>query len=457
MPRETKEKAVRRRAKKSNGKDKKYKNNINQNNVNETNQNDKFSFDDEIVIGLRRIDEPEINPKELKKQKKNANKRSANKKNTRKENSSKNNTKEKAKHIEEPELIIKSKYMQNYEESLEQERVHNRNLQGTRKGDKSRNNKTNKRGKLNNKKYIEEQQRNNYRKNNNKNPKQNYIKNKNIYGDGRNNLEYDIEEEIEEDPRLIKKRELSKKRRKFIFKIIKILVLIGIIIGGIIFALLSPIFNIKDITVSGNSKISSETIISLSGLKLEQNIFNFRTSQIVDGIKQNAYIDTVEVSRSFPDEVEINVTEREATFMLKYGNAYVYINNQGYMLEITSEAGDYPIITNYSTPEEQIKEGNRLCTEDLEKLNDVLRIMEAASINNGAIRDLITKINVEDKSNYILTLEKEKKQVYIGDTSNLSTKMLWLATFLEEEKDNEGIIFMNFDLNTTEPYFREKV
>ena len=423
MPRGTKEKETKTRAKKGNSKDK-----VNRNNTNQNNQNDKFSFDDEIVIGLRRIDEPEINPKELKKQKKNANKRSTNKK-----NASKKNTKEKAKHIEEPELIIKSKYMQNYEESLEQETVHN-----------NRGEKTNKKVKANNKrdkKKNEEQQRNNYRKNN-----------KNVRKKSR-----DLNEELEEDPRLIKKRELSKKRRKFIFKIVKILILLGIIIGGIVFALLSPIFNIKDITVSGNSKISSETIISLSGLKLEQNIFNFRTSQIVDSIKQNAYIDTVNINRKIPDKIEINVTERKTNFMLKYGNAYVYINNQGYMLEVTSATGDYPIITNYSTPEEQIKEGNRLCTEDLEKLNDVLRIMESASSNDGKIRELITQINIKDKSNYILTLGKEKKQVYLGDTSNLSAKMLWLATFLEEEKNNEGIIFMNFDLNTTQPYFREKV
>lgn len=418
MPRGTKEKETKRRAKKGNSKDK-----VNRNNTNQNNQNDKFSFDDEIVIGLRRIDEPEINPVEIKKQKKNSKKKSANKK----------NTKEKAKHIEEPELIIKSKYMQNYEESLEQETVHN-----------NRGEKTNKKVKANNKrdkKKNEEQQRNNYRKNN-----------KNVRKRSR-----DLNEELEEDPRLIKKRELSKKRRKFIFKIVKILILLGIIIGGIVFALLSPIFNIKDITVSGNSKISSETIISLSGLKLEQNIFNFRTSQIVDSIKQNAYIDTVNINRKIPDKIEINVTERKTNFMLKYGNAYVYINNQGYMLEVTSATGDYPIITNYSTPEEQIKEGNRLCTEDLEKLNDVLRIMESASSNDGKIRELITQINIKDKSNYILTLGKEKKQVYLGDTSNLSAKMLWLATFLEEEKNNEGIIFMNFDLNTTQPYFREKV
>ena len=75
----------------------------------------------------------------------------------------------------------------------------------------------------------------------------------------------------------------------------------------------------------------------------------------------------------------------------------------------------------------------------------------------GEIKKLITQINIENKSNYILTLQKEKKQVYIGDTTNLSTKMLWIDKFLEEEKDNEGIIFLNIDLNNVQPYFREKV
>ena len=43
-------------------------------------------------------------------------------------------------------------------------------------------------------------------------------------------------------------------------KICKWLTLFCIIIGAIIYAMLSPIFNITSIEVSGNSKISSETI-----------------------------------------------------------------------------------------------------------------------------------------------------------------------------------------------------
>lgn len=395
MPRRTKEKRNKNNSKKSTNKKEK---------LNENSQNNKFSFDEEIVIGLRRIDdEPKTNDKSKKAQKQSKKKVQKSRKKSKEKN---------AKHIDEPELIIKSKYMENYE----------------------------------NVDRVDNHKKNSFNKKNIKNRKKISKSSK-----------AEIKQEIEQDPKVIKKKELSRKRRKFVFKIFKIIVLIGIIIAGIIFALLSPIFNVKEIRVIGNSKISTDTIISLSGLKSEQNIFDFKTSDVVDAIKQNAYVDTVDVQRKLPDIININVVERVATYILKFGNAYVYINNQGYILEITNKEANYPIITNYETPEEQIKEGNRLCSEDLEKLNDVLKIIEAASVNNGEIKKLITQINIENKSNYILTLQKEKKQVYIGDTTNLSTKMLWIDKFLEEEKDNEGIIFLNIDLNNVQPYFREKV
>lgn len=395
MPRRTKEKRNKNNSKKSTNKKEK---------LNENSQNNKFSFDEEIVIGLRRIDdEPKTNDKSKKAQKQSKKKVQKSRKKSKEKN---------ARHIDEPELIIKSKYMENYE----------------------------------NVDRVDNHKKNSFNKKNIKNRKKISKSSK-----------AEIKQEIEQDPKVIKKKELSRKRRKFVFKIFKIIVLIGIIIAGIIFALLSPIFNVKEIRVIGNSKISTDTIISLSGLKSEQNIFDFKTSDVVDAIKQNAYVDTVDVQRKLPDIININVVERVATYILKFGNAYVYINNQGYILEITNKEANYPIITNYETPEEQIKEGNRLCSEDLEKLNDVLKIIEAASVNNGEIKKLITQINIENKSNYILTLQKEKKQVYIGDTTNLSTKMLWIDKFLEEEKDNEGIIFLNIDLNNVQPYFREKV
>lgn len=362
----------------------KTKKKINEN-VAKNTKDDKFSFDEEIVIGLKRIDEPKMMPEKKKKKQKGKNTKKAKKNKTTVDN------------YEDNGVIIKSKYMSNYED----ENAYDISRQ----------------------------------------PKKNTKKKK-----------------IKKEPKkLTKKQELSKKKRKKIFRVIKILMLLGIIIGGVIYAMLSPIFNIKNITVTGNSKISSETIISLSGLSIDQNIFNFWSNDIKEAVKQNAYIDTVEVKRKLPDSIEINVKERTATYMITLGNAYVYINNQGYILEITSKKLEVPLLIGYNTAAEEIVEGNRLNETDLEKLNDILKIMEAASSSNSDIGSLITQIDISDGNNYILSMPEEKKTIYLGDTTNLSTKILWIDKFLDEEKKNEGTIYLNVNLNTERPYFREKV
>lgn len=362
----------------------KTKKKINEN-VAKNTKDDKFSFDEEIVIGLKRIDEPKMMPEKKKKKQKDKNTKKTKKNKTTVDN------------YEDNGIIIKSKYMSNYED----ENAYDISRQ----------------------------------------PKKNTKKKK-----------------IKKEPKkLTKKQELSKKKRKKIFRVIKILMLLGIIIGGVIYAMLSPIFNIKNITVTGNSKISSETIISLSGLSIDQNIFNFWSTDIKEAVKQNAYIDTVEVKRKLPDSIEINVKERTATYMITLGNAYVYINNQGYILEITSKKLEVPLLIGYNTAAEEIVEGNRLNETDLEKLNDILKIMEAASSSNSNIGSLITQIDISDGNNYILSMPEEKKTIYLGDTTNLSTKILWIDKFLDEEKKNEGTIYLNVNLNTERPYFREKV
>lgn len=393
MPRKTKDNKNRR------------KGNINKNNeINQSqNTNDnKFNFDEEIVIGLRRLDEPDINEgkKKKKKSKKKLSKQKYNNKNVNKTKQKKDKNK-RGKHdnvVEEPEILIKSKYMKNYEEA---------ELNAI---DSSKRNKKKK------------------SKNTKKAPK-----------------------------KLTKKQEMARRKRKIVLKILKWLTLIAIIIGGIIYAMLSPIFNIEEIVVQGNVKISSQTITSLSGLHTDENIFKYRTSDVEEQIKQEAYIDTVEVERKLPNTVVITVGERKATYKLAYGNAYAYINNQGYILEVTSVKGTIPLITGYYTSQEDIKAGNRLCTEDLERLDDILEIMEAASSVDDNLRKKIKGIDISNKNNYVLDLKNEKKIVNMGDVSDLSTKMLWINEFIKREDGVEGTIMLNVDLDKDMPYFNEKV
>ena len=168
--------------------------------------------------------------------------------------------------------------------------------------------------------------------------------------------------------KLTKQQQMAIKKKKAILKIVKVLTLIIVIIGVSIYVALSPLFNIKEINVTGNSKLSKEEIISLSELKTDENTFKVSKKNIKNKVKANAYIENVKIRRKLPDKVEIIVVERVATYMIPFANSYIYINNQGYMLEITSQKAEMPAIVGISTPEEELHEGQRLISEDLVKL-----------------------------------------------------------------------------------------
>lgn len=251
------------------------------------------------------------------------------------------------------------------------------------------------------------------------------------------------------------KRNKKSKKNIIIRDIVKWAILLSALVASFIFFMMSPLFNISEINVVNNEKISSDTIVSLSGIKIGENIYKTSSKTITKNIKQNAYIESVEIQRKLPNKIEISVKERKTTYMLEYANSYAYINNQGYILEISQEKLNVPIITGYTTPQEDIKAGNRLNSDDLERLEMVLKIMDVA--NGNEIGNLISKINIQDKQNYTIISEQEKKTIYLGDASDLSNKMLHVKAILIEEKGVEGEIFVNQDLNKYNAFFRQKI
>ena len=256
--------------------------------------------------------------------------------------------------------------------------------------------------------------------------------------------------------KMTKKQAQILKRKKKIKNIIKLVTLFAIIIGGVVFALVSPIFNINEINVANNEQISTDTIISLSQLQIGQNLFRFNKNKVKKEIKTNPYIESVNIKRKFPNKVEITIEERKKNYNVEFLNGYAYINNQGYILEISEEKLDLPVIQGVSTEAEQIIEGNRLNTQDLSKLETVIQILNICK--DYELDTKVSTIDITNKNDYILYMEEEMKTIHLGDESNLSNKMLYVPAILEENKGKEGTIYVNGDINNNfKPRFREKV
>ena len=265
-----------------------------------------------------------------------------------------------------------------------------------------------------------------------------------------------IEKEQKRIKELDKQAEKRNKRNKKVKNILKIILLLGVIIGGTIFSMTSPIFNIKEIQVTNNNITPSDTIISLSELKLDENIFKFNKYNVKNKIKENAYIEDVKIHRKIPNVVQIEITQRQPKYSIDFMGKYAYINSQGYILEVADTNNGLPIIQGIATNEEEIVPNSRLNEDDLTSLENIIKIMDIAKENN--LDTKVTSIDITNKNQYSIYIQEEKKRIHLAENTNLGNKMLYAISIMEKEKGIEGDIYVNGDLNNKfQPYFREKV
>lgn len=249
-----------------------------------------------------------------------------------------------------------------------------------------------------------------------------------------------------------KKKKINNKKLNRVIKCTSFIVL-GIVL--LIFLMVSPIFNIENIEIEGNSILSNEKIISLSEIHIDENIFRINKMSVKEKIKSNAYVESVEISRKLPNTIQIQIKERKVKYMLEYADGYVYVNSQGYMIDISKDKKEVPIIIGYSTENTDIAIGNRLKNEDLKGIEMANKIVEVA--NSNEITSLITKIDISNSKNYTLILETEGKKIYLGDCTDLTTRIARAKAIIEKTAGKEGEIFLDGNTSTENPRFKENV
>lgn len=245
----------------------------------------------------------------------------------------------------------------------------------------------------------------------------------------------------------------TKKKKRILTKKARNVVCILLVIATIVLIFSSKLFYINNIEVLGNSKLTENEIISVSGVVKDVNIFSLNKLNAKRSLLENSYIEDVTITRVLPNTIRIEVEEKVPRYMIQFANSYIYINNQGYMLEISTEPLELPILLGITTDLNNVKPGDRLNIEDLNKFNKMIQIMDIS--RSFEMVELITKIDITDANNYTLHLEKEGKIVYLGDATDLNTKMLPLKGILEDTKGKTGEIFLDMDLNEQNARFKE--
>ena len=241
-----------------------------------------------------------------------------------------------------------------------------------------------------------------------------------------------------------KQREIEKKKRKQ-RKSTLIFVMILFVVGGIsAYLLTSPSFQIQEISVKGNSQLSSSKILQIAEIQRGDNIFSKISIVTKVKLKQNGNIEDAKVNKIYPNKVEIEVIERKKQFQIKLETeGYIYIDEQGYIIEYGTNKLEIPTIVGMSIKQADIATLHRLDERDLNKMENILQIRE--QFRNIELADKITQIQVKDE--YIVSFGNEGISINLGDSTNLKNRMYYVNAILKQEAGNRGTVYVNGNLN----------
>lgn len=198
------------------------------------------------------------------------------------------------------------------------------------------------------------------------------------------------------------------KRGKFAIYAFILLVILFIYI-----CISSSIFELKQIDVDGNSKITKSDIIKIGDIETGKNIFKYNLNDVEKKLLVNPYIKYVKVSRKFPDKLVITIKENSEYAIIKEGASYIYIGENGLVL---SEQKD---IKNKNIPlvsgiEIKNKKLNTKIKINSDKSNDIILAIDTLKNNNMSRKIESIKINknkmymkTDDNTNIVLKIDED--------------------------------------------------
>lgn len=226
------------------------------------------------------------------------------------------------------------------------------------------------------------------------------------------------------------KRRRKKARKKMMLGIMLVLM----ICIGLLF---TPLFNLKELEITGNKKVTTEDIIKKSGFVLSENIFKFKLNTAGESIAKIPYINSVIIQRKLPGKVEISVTECIPLAYIQSVDGMVVVDKDGKVLEKKTEEVTYVLPILFDFKFDKYVLGEKISENNNKKLQKTLEITKNL-YNNNLIEDVLSITTT--KGELYLNFRNGLK-VIVGNEENIEGKITMLKEVLKVmPKGSSGII-----------------
>lgn len=235
---------------------------------------------------------------------------------------------------------------------------------------------------------------------------------------------------------IIRRRKKIVRRRFMIFSLLLIIVSIMLLYN-------LETFDIKEIFVINNEKVTKDDIIKLSAIEKGNNIFYTSFFKAKKNISTNPYIKDVKIKRKLPSFIEIEVNERKEKIYFKKENSY-YILDEKVILLNKSES--IPELLQFTGLEDKvIYENGGVTFKDDRYIKAIQNfiILDSANISTYKFSSVDIK-NLSDLKLYINNME-----IRLGTEEELLNKVNIAINIMEKDgiSDQKGYIDVSFKGN----------
>jgi len=221
-------------------------------------------------------------------------------------------------------------------------------------------------------------------------------------------------------------------RNKFVFKFRIILLIFTMLVSAYLF-IHSSVFNLTQLEVVGNDKVSKEEIIALSGLAPGINIFEFDEVNCAQAIEVHPMIKNAEIERKLTQTVSIKIDERQVWALIPYDNLFLCIDDTGVCFDKLNYGPiDKDLIITIETMPERVNLGQAVNTQATDMIRQVWEAIPPEE------QQTISQIHYQNQDNTIKIYTIKGTEVRFGNLERLDEKVRIFTQVIQIENELEG-------------------
>lgn len=239
----------------------------------------------------------------------------------------------------------------------------------------------------------------------------------------------------------------QKKRR------VKKIIMISIIlmIGGIVFATKSDFFIIKKVSIVGNPIMSGEDVKKRTENLIGQNILFINKQNITNEAKKNPYVQNIEISKTYPKQVNIKVLEKQGLYYVEKDGYYYILDSECNLLEKTDNIENRNLVNIIGMNLKDVEPGKKTIDDD--RTINILDIFFQI-INKNPTNYNINYIDISDLMNIKVCVGQVEGR--LGNDENIPDKMNKLLHIIENPNIGISKGYVDVGFNGAPVYYKER-